>query len=197
MPSRALVLVAPGSEEMETVITVDVLRRGGVRPGACVAAGRCARLTDGWLAGRSQVHVTLAGLAGAGAVECSRGVRIVPDVALADVQLEVRLQRPSPRGRGDQGGADGGRGAVRAQSADFDVVVLPGGLKGAQAFAEVRSSGPASARPHHAQLTRVRCLSRSTCTRSSAGSMRAGGTWRPSVRRRLRSGRPGSPWVPG
>ena len=27
---RALVLLAAGSEEMETVITVDVLRRGGV-----------------------------------------------------------------------------------------------------------------------------------------------------------------------
>jgi len=29
---KALVVIAPGSEEMETVITVDVLRRGGVRP---------------------------------------------------------------------------------------------------------------------------------------------------------------------
>jgi len=28
---KALVVIAPGSEEMETVITVDVLRRGGVR----------------------------------------------------------------------------------------------------------------------------------------------------------------------
>jgi len=27
---KALVVIAPGSEEMETVITVDVLRRGGV-----------------------------------------------------------------------------------------------------------------------------------------------------------------------
>ena len=27
----ALVLLAPGAEEMETVITVDVLRRGGVQ----------------------------------------------------------------------------------------------------------------------------------------------------------------------
>ena len=30
MAPRALVLLAEGAEEMETVITVDVLRRGGV-----------------------------------------------------------------------------------------------------------------------------------------------------------------------
>ena len=38
---------------------------------------------------RLQVEVTLAGLTGDGAVECSRGVRIVPDVALANVDMEV------------------------------------------------------------------------------------------------------------
>ena len=30
MAPRALVLLAEGAEEMETVITVDVLRRGGI-----------------------------------------------------------------------------------------------------------------------------------------------------------------------
>jgi protein DJ-1 len=30
MAPRALVLLAEGAEEMETVITVDILRRGGV-----------------------------------------------------------------------------------------------------------------------------------------------------------------------
>ncbi|PVD35434.1 hypothetical protein C0Q70_02396 [Pomacea canaliculata] len=56
MPS-ALVLLAEGAEEMETVIVVDVLRRGGV-------------------------DVTLAGVAGNKPVKCSRDVTIVPDTSL-------------------------------------------------------------------------------------------------------------------
>lgn len=56
----ALVLLAPGAEEMETVISVDVLRRAGVR-------------------------VVVAGVDGAGPVACSRGVQLVPDTALSDV----------------------------------------------------------------------------------------------------------------
>lgn len=73
----ALVLLAPGAEEMEVSIIVDVLRRGGVK-------------------------VTLAGVAGSSAVACSRGLRIVPDVALGDV------------------------------AGSFDAVVLPGGAQGAE-----------------------------------------------------------------
>jgi protein DJ-1 len=77
----ALVLLAPGAEEMEVTICVDVLRRG-------------------------QVQVTLAGINGSDAVVCSRGLRLLPDAAFADVL--------------DQ---------------DFDVVVLPGGLGGSEALA--------------------------------------------------------------
>lgn len=58
---RVLVPIADGSEEMEFAILVDVLRRG-------------------------QVAVEVAGLDGPQAVTCSRGVRIVPDLALADAQ---------------------------------------------------------------------------------------------------------------
>jgi protein DJ-1 len=54
---RVLVLLAPGAEEMETVIVVDVLRRAAV-------------------------EVTVAGLQGAGPVTCSRQVKLLPDVAL-------------------------------------------------------------------------------------------------------------------
>ena len=54
---RALVILAPGAEEMETVISTDVLRR-------------------------AKINVTLAGLDSAEPVECSRGVRIVPDKSL-------------------------------------------------------------------------------------------------------------------
>ena len=76
----ALVILAAGAEEMEVSIIVDVLRRGAVK-------------------------VTLAGLGGGGAVICSRGLRLVPDVALGDV------------------------------AGNFDVVVLPGGAQGAENLA--------------------------------------------------------------
>lgn len=55
----ALVLLAEGAEEMETVITVDVLRRGGI-------------------------EVTVAGLTGSGAVLCSRNIQILPDKSLQE-----------------------------------------------------------------------------------------------------------------
>ncbi|GIW72710.1 MAG: 4-methyl-5(B-hydroxyethyl)-thiazole monophosphate biosynthesis protein [Planctomycetota bacterium] len=60
---RALVVLAPGAEEMEAVIAVDVLRR-------------------------AEVEVVLAGVHGPDPVTCSRGVRIVPDRPLAEVRQE-------------------------------------------------------------------------------------------------------------
>lgn len=57
----ALVLLTQGSEEMEAVISIDVLRRGGI-------------------------EVTVAGIDGDEPVRCSRGVVITPDVALDAVQ---------------------------------------------------------------------------------------------------------------
>jgi protein DJ-1 len=76
----ALVILAAGAEEMEVSIVVDVLRRSGIK-------------------------VTLAGLSGSGPVTCSRGLRILPDVALGDV------------------------------AGSFDAVVLPGGAQGAENLA--------------------------------------------------------------
>lgn len=61
MRTRALVPLTKGAEEMETVIIVDVLRRGGV-------------------------EVVLAGVEGTDPVECSRFVKILPDCALADAE---------------------------------------------------------------------------------------------------------------
>ncbi|XP_043243226.1 Parkinson disease protein 7 homolog [Amphibalanus amphitrite] len=58
MVKKALVLVAEGTEEMEAVTIVDVLRR-------------------------AEVEVTVAGVAGCEPVRCSRSVRIVPDAALS------------------------------------------------------------------------------------------------------------------
>lgn len=54
---RALVILSPGAEEMETVISVDVLRR-------------------------AKISVTLAGIDSSEPVTCSRDIRILPDVSL-------------------------------------------------------------------------------------------------------------------
>uniref|UniRef100_A0A452VIH2 protein deglycase n=1 Tax=Ursus maritimus TaxID=29073 RepID=A0A452VIH2_URSMA len=60
---RALVILAKGAEEMETVIPVDVMRRAGIK-------------------------VTIAGLAGKDPVQCSRDVVICPDASLEDARKE-------------------------------------------------------------------------------------------------------------
>ncbi|KAJ3023080.1 UNVERIFIED_CONTAM: hypothetical protein HDU68_008807 [Siphonaria sp. JEL0065] len=80
MSKKALVVVADGSEEMEAVICIDVLRR-------------------------AQVSVMTASL-GFKTVVCSRQVTLVADSTLSDID-----------------------------ASSFDIVVLPGGLGGAQAFA--------------------------------------------------------------
>lgn len=82
MPS-ALLLVANGSEEMEAVITADVLRRG-------------------------KINLTVAGLNSSDPVKCSQGVTIVPDTSFDE-----------------------------ALKQDYDVVILPGGLAGSEAFCAV------------------------------------------------------------
>ncbi|MEJ1272480.1 Parkinson disease (autosomal recessive early onset) 7 [Cricetulus griseus] len=61
---RALVILAKGAEEMETVIPVDVMRRAGIK-------------------------VTIAGLAGKDPVQCSRDVMICPDTSLEDAKKQV------------------------------------------------------------------------------------------------------------
>ncbi len=58
---NVLILTAYGSEDMETVITVDILRRAGLSV---------------TLAGESQI------------VTCSRGVKIIPDVLIDDILEE-------------------------------------------------------------------------------------------------------------
>jgi protein DJ-1 len=83
MSKKALIFLATGAEEMETVITADVLRRAGI-------------------------DVTLAGINGKDSVVCSRQVKIVPDTDLKSVQNDI-----------------------------FDAVIVPGGLKGAEACANV------------------------------------------------------------
>ena len=82
MSASALVCLAPGSEEMEAVTTIDLMVRGGI------AVTTASVASDGNLA-----------------ITCSRGVKILADAPLVQV-------------------ADG----------DYDIIVLPGGLKGAECF---------------------------------------------------------------
>lgn len=66
MKKRVLVMLAPGAEEMEATIIVDVLRRG-------------------------ELDVVLAGVEGPQPVKCSRGVRLVPDVGLVELLPVLEL----------------------------------------------------------------------------------------------------------
>ena len=75
--SKVLIPLAEGCEELEAVTLIDILRRAGI-------------------------EVVAAGLA-AGAIKCSRGTVIVPDVLLDEMMHE-----------------------------SFDMVVLPGGMPGAE-----------------------------------------------------------------
>lgn len=82
MSASALVCLAPGSEEMEAVTTIDLLVRGGIT------------VTTASVASDGELVIT-----------CSRGVKLLADAPLVHV-------------------ADG----------DFDIIILPGGLKGAECF---------------------------------------------------------------
>ena len=81
MSKKVLVIVANGSEELEAVTVIDLLRR-------------------------AHVDVTVASLDG-DPVACSRGVKLIPDTSLQDVMQH-----------------------------DFDLIVLPGGLPGADHLAD-------------------------------------------------------------
>ncbi|XP_033336664.1 protein dj-1beta [Megalopta genalis] len=83
----AIVLVADGTEEMEAVITTDILRRAGI-------------------------NVTVAGLPEKECIKCSRDIQICVDANLKD--------------------------AVQQK---YDVVILPGGLGGSEAFASSQEVG--------------------------------------------------------
>ncbi|KAJ8953648.1 hypothetical protein NQ314_007255 [Rhamnusium bicolor] len=61
MSKTALVFLAPGAEEMEAVIAIDVLRRGGV-------------------------NVTVAGVPDSSVVKCSRDVNIKPDISVTEAK---------------------------------------------------------------------------------------------------------------
>jgi 4-methyl-5(b-hydroxyethyl)-thiazole monophosphate biosynthesis len=82
MSKRALIAVADGCEDLETVTLIDVLRR-------------------------AEVEVLVASIETRRMITCARGVRLTADCMLNDVL-----------------------------SQDFDLIVLPGGMPGAQRLAE-------------------------------------------------------------
>ncbi|MBC8423717.1 DJ-1/PfpI family protein [bacterium] len=90
MSKTVLVPVADGSEEMETVVVVDTLRRAG-------AAVTVAAVVEGTASGGLDVT-------------CSRGVRLVADKPLTSCRDEI-----------------------------WDLVVLPGGLPGAEHLRDSRT----------------------------------------------------------
>ncbi|KAL5968848.1 Protein dj-1beta [Taenia solium] len=87
MAKTALVLLACGAEELETIAVVDILVR-------------------------AKVKVVVAGVGGPSVVTCSRGAKIQPDVALADVVGTA-----------------------------FDLVYLPGGMEGMKALSKSADVG--------------------------------------------------------
>lgn len=81
MKKRVLVLLAPGAEEMETTIVVDVMRR-------------------------AEIDVVLAGVEGPQPVKCSRGVVIVPDVGLEELRASDGTKFDAVVLPGGAGGAE-------------------------------------------------------------------------------------------
>ena len=77
MAKKALIILANGAEEMEAVIIIDVLRRGGVR---LKTFNSILAIQNYW----HQVEVTVAGLNGNEPIKCSRDVTILPDKSLTD-----------------------------------------------------------------------------------------------------------------
>ncbi|KAH9171054.1 class I glutamine amidotransferase-like protein [Lactarius sanguifluus] len=93
MPS-ALVLIASGTEEMEFTIVYDTLTRAGVK---CTSA----LIAPSDQSGNDQPQPATA--------QCSRGIRIVPDV------LQTQLS---------------------ASSGEYDAIIVPGGAKGAETMSQ-------------------------------------------------------------
>lgn len=92
----ALVLIAHGTEELEFVATYDILVRGGIKVQS-VFVGSSSQSSEA-----PHSHSTHA--------ECSRGVKIVPDLRLPDLQKGKSLQ--------------------------YDAIIIPGGGPGAKTISE-------------------------------------------------------------
>lgn len=134
---RAVVILAEGAEEMEVVILVDVLRRGGVA-------------------------VTLAGLDDAAPVRCSRGVTLVPDVALVDAPSDPELLvLPGGAGGAERLAASSAVGAwLRAQESSGRLVAAV-------------CAGPIALATHGVFVGRDRTAHPSVASRAEVSDVRA------------------------
>lgn len=95
-PKSALVLIAHGTEELEFVATYDILVRAGITTHS-VFVGSSSQS-----ASAPHSHSTHA--------ECSRGVKIIPDLRLPDLEKGKALQ--------------------------YDAIIIPGGAPGAKTISE-------------------------------------------------------------
>lgn len=71
MSKKALVILADGTEEMEVITVIDILRRAGV--------------DVGFKPGKDTFQVTVAGLVSVHQVKCAHDTLITPDTSLHDV----------------------------------------------------------------------------------------------------------------
>ncbi|XP_058970493.2 protein/nucleic acid deglycase DJ-1-like isoform X1 [Pocillopora verrucosa] len=120
LKGSALLILAEGAEEMEAVITADVLRRGKttrplkfvpfVRPLGQCSCQEFVEFALMFSTDTRTIHVktVIGGLTGADSVVCSRSVVIKPDMSLEDA----------------------------VKQGPFDAVILPGGLGGSNNLAK-------------------------------------------------------------
>ena len=113
MPKKAIVLLASGFEEVEAITPVDYLRRAGIE---------VTTASIEFKAGEPGAEDTSAGESGAGVkspvVRGARGIPVAADAALGDL-LEGGKLSPS----------------------DWDAVVVPGGIPGADNIAASKAAG--------------------------------------------------------
>lgn len=96
MTKSALILIAHGTEELEFVATYDILVRGGIKTHS-VFVGSSAQSTEA-----PHSHSEHA--------ECSRGVKIIPDLRLPDLE--------------------------KGKALEYDAIIIPGGAPGAKTISE-------------------------------------------------------------
>ncbi|KAJ3412244.1 Protein deglycase DJ-1zDJ-1 [Chytridiales sp. JEL 0842] len=124
----ALVLITHGTEELEAISAVDILRR-------------------------ASVHVTLASLAGSGPVECSRGVVVCRDKSLDEV-LEAKEKEEGARWW-DLLVLPGGLGGARAFEKDHRVQsLIERYLKDNTKWIGAICAAPLALKTHHSAIAR-------------------------------------------
>ncbi|CAK9293377.1 unnamed protein product [Gordionus sp. m RMFG-2023] len=103
---KALILLADGAEEMEVVITADVLRRGGID--VTLASFFESSFEKGENENPNNRPII-----------CSRDVRIMPDKSLQEAMMQHNESNEPGQ----------------SKAASYDIIVIPGGMQGAKTLA--------------------------------------------------------------